>query len=169
MALLSLLACLHTPPHDPVPGTVAKDFVRREQFNQEGEYCAWEAENLVFEGQPLWVAEAPADENWCLSPMEASRWVDILGQDGPYLSVILHTLSCCPDVEEVRCLTMDVRTAEAVTLAQYDEKRAERRWKRAQRHVPEGHTLDERAFVVGDRHVRFCAQRGTDVVLVPVR
>lgn len=170
MLLLALLGCVHTPPHAPLPGTAAVELVRREQMTRHGEYCAWEAENLTFEGRPIWYEEAPEGESWCLAPGgESARVVDLLGQDGPYLSAKLEEWSCCPEVTTVRCVTYDLRTGEPATLEQYDPRHAERRWEKARKRVPAGAVVLRDAFVVGDGHVRFCAFQGETMTLVPVR
>lgn len=169
MLLLALLGCVHTPPHPPVAGTPAVELVRLEQMNAHGEYCAWEAENLVFEGRPIWSVASPDEENWCRSPGEQARWIDILGQDGPFLSATLHEEACCPEATSVRCVTWDLTTGEPATLAQYDPRWAERRWEKAQAKVPAGWEIFPDAFAVGDGHVRFCAFRGEEVRLVPVK
>jgi hypothetical protein len=139
-------------------------FERREQMTQTGDWCSWEAESLAFDQLDLWTATPPDEENWCRAPGESSRTVDILGRDGPYLSVRLTEWSCCPDHATARCVTYDLRTGQPATLEQYDEKHAARRWERARAKVPAGYVLTADAFVVGDRHVRFCAVRGDDVV-----
>lgn len=169
--LVSLLvACVHTPPHEAVPGAPTVAFARREQMTRDGAWCAWEAESLSFDGRPLWVADAPGEESWCRAPGgEASRVVDVLGRDGPFLSVRLTEWGCCPDHAVSRCVTLDVRTGEPTTLEAYDPRHAERRWSRAVRDAPPGFTLSPDAFLVGDRHVRFCAMRGEEMAEVPVR
>lgn len=170
MLLLALWGCVHTPPHPPLAGTPAVELVRLEQMTANGEYCSWEAENLVFEGRPIWSAASPDGEAWCVAPGgERARWIDILGQDGPYLSATLHEWGCCPETSSQRCVTWDLRTGEPATLEQYDPKWAARRWEKVQAKVPEGWQVFPDAFAVGDGHVRFCAFRGEDVTLVPVK
>ena len=166
--VLSMAGCVRTPPHDPVDGAPVTRTERREQMSHDGDWCSWEAESLYFGERALWAVDTPDDDGgWCETPGESSRMVDVLGQDGPYLSVKLTEMGCCPDHDAVRCFTMDMRTGAAITLEEYDSRRAERRWEQAQKSAVPG--LDRGAFVVGDGHVRFCVVHGPDVAFVPVR
>jgi hypothetical protein len=167
MGMLLLLACVHTPPHDPVQGQPSVTAAWREEPLDPGA-CMWSSENLRFGGTPLWVEDTPPEDGWCRAPSDSARLVDVLGVDGPFLSARLETRSCCPERVAVRCVTWDVRTGAPATLESYDPRHAERRWERAQRRAPDGYALEREGFLVGDRHVRFCARRGEDVVLVGV-
>src|SRR4051812_10621443 len=81
--------CVHTPPHPPILGQWAVTTARREQMTRDGVYCAWEAESLSFADRPIWTADPPEGENWCHAAGEAARTVDVLAQDGPFLSTRL--------------------------------------------------------------------------------
>lgn len=162
-----LSGCVHTPPHPALEGAWSKEFTRRQEIRQDGRYCAWEAESPAWAGTLLWPAEAPIGDNWCESAGETSRWFDVVGQDGAFLSTHLQEQGCCPDRATAVCVTWNLSTAKPATLVEYDEKRAERRWERAQallqtllqsRPALAGYTITPDAFVVKPGgHVAFCA------------
>lgn len=169
-----LLACMHTPPHPKVDGAPTVQLLRREYTDPDGKYCSWEAESLYFGGNPLWTEEPPDAPNGCVPPGEQSRIVDVIGQDGPYVSVILREWGCCPETAQVRCVTFDGTTGQPATLVQYDKKHAERRLLRAQKvwekmGAPEGYTLSPDSFLVNHGHISFCAIRGEEVRRLEVR
>lgn len=173
MLLLLTLGCMHTPPHPPAPSPWTMDLVRRAEALPDGTGCVWEAENLSYGGAPVWAEPGPEGEGWCEAPGEEARLVDVLGQDGVFLSVRLRTFRCCPEVWEERWLTWNLATGAPATLEQYDERLAERRWARLQRLQARdptlaGWDLARDRFVVGDGHVRFVALRGGEVRLIPV-
>lgn len=174
MLLLLALGCIHTPPHPPLPTPHRVELVRREESLPDGRACLWEAENVAWDGVAVWVAEPPEGDGWCEAPREAARMVDVLGQDGPFLSVHLRTFECCPERWDERWLTWDLRTGAAATLEAYDERLAARRWERALRQVERdpslrGWVLDRDAFLVGDGHVSFVAVHGDQARLVRVK
>lgn len=142
---------------------------RREQMREDGVYCSWEAEQLTYAGRPLWVEEPPMGEDWCRTPGESSRTVDVLGQDGPFLSLVRRAWSCCPDRTEASCGTVDVRDGHAITLEEYDERHAAKRWEKAIDKAPPGVVLDRDDFLVGDGHVGFCVAQADGLVEVRVR
>lgn len=165
---------IHTAPL-PAPGArweVA--YVRKEAMTPDGVWCAWEAESLLYDGKPLWAAEAPEGEQWCRTPFEAARMVDVLGENGPYLSVRLTEWTCCPERESVvPARTYDLRTGEPATLEAYDPRHFTWRSKRLRRMLDKkdggGWTVDPTAFVVDGRHVRVWATRGDETIEIPLR
>jgi hypothetical protein len=165
--LALLLACVATRPKAPVPGAPVVTPAWREALVDDAA-CAFESESLRFGALSLWEEEAPPAEGWCRAPFEHARTVDVLGQDGPYLSVRQTTRDCCPAVETSACVTYDVRSALPVTLRQYDPRLADQRLARATAQLPAGFTLERDAFLVGDGHVRFCARRGAEITLIEV-
>ena len=163
-----------TPAHAPPPAKWEVTYARVEQMTRDGAYCAWEAESLIYDGKPLWTAEPPEDESFCKAPFEAARTVDVIGQDGPFLSVRLTEWGCCPEEERrTRCLTYDLRTGEPATVESYDPRHAGWRRKKLarvlQRRDGGGWTVEPGAFVVGDGHLRVCAARGDEDIEVRIR
>lgn len=174
MFLWLTAAFVKTPPHPAPPAKWEVTYARVEQMTRKGVWCAWEAESLVYDGNAIWTAPPPEDESFCKAPFEAARMVDVLGQDGPYLSVRLTEWGCCPEREAVtRCVTYDLRTGEPTTLAAYDEKNWPWREKKLARVLEKKHgggwTVEPSAFVVGGGHVRVCATRGDEDIEVPIR
>lgn len=173
--MLWLLApFIHTKPSPPPPAKWEVTFARVEQMTRQGTWCAWEAESLVYDGKPIWSADAPEDESFCKAPFESARMVDVLGQDGPFLSVRLREWGCCPEEEAVtRCVTYDLRTGAPTTLEAYDPKHFEWRTKKLQRVLDKKHgggwSVDPSAFVVGGGHVKVCATRGDEDIEVAIR
>lgn len=178
--LLLLAACVHTPPHDPVPGRWELHTERRERITPDGTWCSWEAENLSYDGRPVWTQEPPDlveghhNEDWCGTGGESARMMDVVAQDGPFLSTRVRTLACCPPEETVACVTWDLRTAAPARLPDFDEKRAASRWERLQRALAAdptlaGWTFAPDAFLVDGGHVRFCGVRGAEVREVRVK
>jgi len=166
--VLVLLSCATTRPHAPVAGAHSVAVAWREEEREDGA-CIYEAEDLRFDSIDLWVdPEPPPAEPSCREPWERSRTVDVLGQDGPYLSARLDTRDCCPERRTVACVTYDVRSGLPITLRQYDPRLADGRLARAQELVPGGYTLSRDAFAVGGGGVRFCALRGDEVLLIEV-
>lgn len=160
--ILLLLACIHTPPHDPVEGTWTKEFVRLEEMRANGDYCSWEAESLMYGGAALWSVAPPIGENWCGTPAERAQYFDVLGQDGPFLSIRTQEIGCCPERSASTCVTWNLSTGKPATLMEYDERRAEKRWQKAQDIATApayaGLTIAEDTFVVKPGgHVAFCA------------
>lgn len=170
---LLLAACMHTPPHPATPGAWELSLVSRDERLRDGTGCVWEAENLSYDGRPVWAAEGPEGEAWCEEPREDARLVDVLAQDGVFLSVRLRTFRCCPEAMEERWLTLNLETGAPATLEEYDERLAERRWARLGRLVARdptlaGWDLARDRFLVGDGHVRFVALRDEETRLVSV-
>lgn len=166
VGLFTLIACATTRPHAPVDGAPAVAVTWREEEREDGA-CTYEAEDLRFGAYDLWVDPDPPPSS-CQAPFARARTVDVLGQDGPYLSVRVRTQACCPDRRTVDCVTYDVRSGLPIRLRQYDPRLADARAARADTLVPEGFTLRADAFVVGGGHVRFCAFRADEVVLLEV-
>ena len=172
--MIWLLACMHTPPHPPVDLKPAVTLERREFTDADGQYCAYEAESLFFGTQSLWSQEPPDAPNGCRPPGEQSRIVDVVGQDGQYVSAILREWGCCPQVVQLRCVTFDGLTGQPVTLDTYDPKHAEKRQIRADKlwermGAPAGYVLDRDSFLVGKGHVTFCAINGEQLKEIKVR
>ena len=186
-SLIALLGgCLKTPPHAPVEGAARVEVERAEFTDPQGRSCMWEAEQLWFSQQPLWVEEPPEELNGCRPPSDRVRLVEVVGQDGPYLSVVLRESDCCGadgaggaaggaagDTGRLLCRTYDVRTGEVATLREYDRARADRRLARLDRlwrrqGSPAGFVLEEDAFLVDGGRVRFCAIREDEVQFIPV-
>ena len=159
---LALAGCVHTPPHDPLAGAWKKDFVRREEMREDGSYCSWEAESLSYQGTAVWAVEPPEGQNWCGSADEVSRYFDVVGQDGAFVSVRTVENGCCPERAAAACVTWNLSTGKAATLTEYDEKRAVKRWAQAQAIIATpayaGYVLVPDAFVVTEGgHVALCA------------
>lgn len=173
--MLWLLApFVHTPPHPPPPAKWEVAYTRAEQMTPAGVYCSWEAENLLYDGKAIWSADPPEDESFCKEPFEAARTIDVLGEDGPFLSVRFREWGCCPEREALtRCVTYDLRTATPTTLEAYDPKHYKWRAKKLQRVLDKKHgggwSVEPSAFIVGDRHVRVCATRGDETIEVAIR
>jgi hypothetical protein len=173
--MLWLLApFVHTPPSPPPDKKWQIAYERREDMTPDGVYCAWEQESLSYDGAPIWTADPPEGEQWCTTPFESARWIDVRGEDGPYLSVRLHELGCCPDHEEQRCVTYDVRTGDPITLEQYDPRHYAWRGRRLQKALARlggagEWSVDPTAFLVDGGHVRACATRGPETIEVRVR
>jgi hypothetical protein len=171
--LLLLVACRHTPPHEPIAGTVVIELDARAALLRNGEECQWEAEQLRIDGAPVWAVEPPEGEDWCLAGDERARTVDIVSQDGPFLSTILGEMDASGAWTR-RCVTWDLRTRAPATLLDWDERRAPRRLAElatAKLRDPSlaGWTLSPEAFLVRDGHVAFCAMRGTEIREVVVK
>ncbi len=166
---------VHTPPHaaPAAPHTIV--YERREEMLPDGVYCAWEAESLWADGKPIWSVAAPEGEHWCQQPFEFARVVDVLGQDGPFLSVRLTEWGCCAEHEQVvPCRTYDLRTGAPATLEAYDPRHAAGRLRRLRRLLARrddggGWEVDPSAFRVGGGHVRVCAARGDERIEVALR
>jgi hypothetical protein len=160
---------IHTPSQPPAERPWSVTFERREQMTRAGVWCSWEAESLVAGDLPIWSAEPPEEENWCKAPGESARMVDVLGSDGPYVSVRLTDWGCCPNRQtHVRCVTYDVRTGQPATMEVYDPKswkwRSQRLAQISKRSYAGALSWEPSAFVVGGGHVRVCATAGgTDV------
>jgi hypothetical protein len=177
---LLLLGCVHTPPHDPPPGRWTVDTVRREQMTLDGTWCSWEAENLVYEHDAVWAATPPDEDGgprtdtWCVDGGESARMVDVVAQDGPFLSTRLHEEGCCPRRDETTCTTWDLRTRGRAHLEDYDGRHAEWRWAKLQHLLAKdpdlvGWSFDRDAFLVRGGHVTFCGVKGGLVREVRVR
>jgi hypothetical protein len=172
--ILLLLSCIHTPPHEPVPGSPQLRLSEQSFMDPDGRYCSWASEDLWFEVTALSVVEPPDAPNGCRPPGEYSHFVELSGQDGPYVSAVVSEWGCCPEQKSLRCVTWDVRTGQEVSQDVYDEKNALRRQIRAQKiwermGSPEGYTLDPKSFLVGGSHLTFCAIRGEDLLRIEVR
>jgi hypothetical protein len=173
-AALPVVACLHTAPHDPFPGEVTRTVERRDVITHTGEQCIWEAEQLRFGGADLWTHEPPEGEGWCGGGWDKAWLSELRGRDGPYVSAVLSSMDSTAGPASTWCTTWDLRTRGPTTLAAYDARHAERRLElldRARERDPSlaGWTIAPDAFLIADRHVRFCAARGTTLRLVPVR
>ena len=164
---------VRTPPQAPPEGQWAVHTDRVEQMTPRGVYCAWEAESLLYAGTPIWGDTPPEDESFCKAPSESSRTVDILGQNGPYLSVRLWEWSCCPDREQtVSCRTYDLRTGTPVTLEAYDPKSYAWRAKKITRVLARkggGFTVAPTSFRVDGKHVQLCVTRGAEKFEISIR
>lgn len=173
--MLWLLApFIHTAPLPPPGAKWEVAFLRMEDMTPEGVWCAWEAESLLYDGKPLWSAEPPEGEQWCQTPFEAARTVDVLGENGPYLSVRLTEWACCPERESVvPAVTYDLRTGQPTTLEAYDLRHFDWRSKRLRQILDKKHgggwAVDPAAFAVDGRHVRVWATRGAEVIEIPLR
>jgi hypothetical protein len=150
-----LFACIHTPPSPAWPEpVVVRTELRERMFDDDGRHCSWEEDSL-WSGERRILGEEPPDaEDWCRSPMVHWRTIDIVGQDGPYLSLISE------DSDGRRsCGTLNLTSGDPATLSGYDEKNAQRRARRAarllRRHPAPG-GFDPDRFLLRNGHVRFC-------------
>ena len=172
--MLLFLGCIHTAPLPVVEGKARVEHVYREFADPvEGGWCSYDAESLFFGQTPLWWEEPPDAPNGCRPSGEVSRLVDIYGQNGPYLSVVLREWGCCPEQKRVQCVTYQVQTGQPVDITAYDEKHAQKRQIKAQkewerRGAPQGYTLQPESFLIDGSHVIFCAISGEDLILLPV-
>jgi hypothetical protein len=130
--------------------------VRVQGLTEGGETCLWESEDVYVDGRPIWVGEAPVGEGWCETPGEAARMVEIVGHEGPFLSMTRTVWT--PDRATAECLTVDVRTGARAVLEDVDGERAAARWDAARAKGGAGVRRD--AFVVRDGHVAFCVGAG---------
>jgi hypothetical protein len=166
---------VQTAPHAAPEAAVDVKFQRREEMTADGLWCTWEAESLTYGDQVIWGEAMPTDEPWCARPpFESSRRVDVLGRDGPFVSVRLTEWNCCPDKEVVtRCVTYDVRTGQPATIEAYDPRWAKWRDRRlsmlTEKRDGGGWTYEPSAFIVGHGHLEICAVRGDETARIPVR
>ena len=165
---------IHTPSQPPAERPWSVTFERREQMTRAGVWCSWEAESLVAGDLPIWSAEPPEEENWCKAPGESARMVDVLGSDGPYVSVRLTDWGCCPNRQtHVRCVTYDVRTGQPATMEAYDPKSWKWRSQRLEQIATKSYggrlSWEPSAFVVGGGHLRVCATAGGEDVDIALR
>lgn len=151
----ALLGCVHTPPHPALPEPARVVNLARVEFaDRDGRTCRWEQEQLFVGERRVLGDDYPDATDWCRTPGESWSTLDVLGQDGRYVSLLVES-----DRGRPACQTWDVEQGRPVTLAEYDDKLAERRLARAarlhaRRRLPG--TLDANAFVVRDGHVAFC-------------
>lgn len=174
LVLGGVAGCLHTPPHEPLPGALTHEVERVDLLTRDGAPCLWESEQLRFAGADVWTHSPPVEEGWCADGVEQAWMVELLGRDGPFLSTLLVEADLQAPTRSARCVTWDLRTRQPTTLAAYDERHAERRvelLRLAATKDPSlaGLPLDPEAFVVGGGHVRFCTFKGEELLLVPVR
>ncbi len=153
--LLLAAACMHTPPRPRLPEpVVVRNELRTAEFDAEGRTCTWEAEGLWVGTRRVLGQDAPTEMDWCRAPSESWSTLDVLGQDGEFVSIAAASSSGPPG-----CGTWNVVTGLPATLVEYDEKLAERRVLRATRKLarrPLSGTFNADAFIVGNRHLRFC-------------
>lgn len=150
------LACIHTPAFDPVAVPVATPTHRVESLpDEEGRTCTWEEEWLLGGAERLLGADVPE-----ACDVLADHWqtVDLLGQNGPFVSVLVETGGCCPEVRAAACQTWDLVHHVPVSVHDYDPARAERRWRRAEAIAAERGVgaLDPLQFYIRGTHVTFC-------------
>lgn len=155
MILLFAAGCLHTPPHEPLPEPVTVRLAARHDVaDGEGRDCAWEEEGLWVGEHRVFGADPPDDTDWCRSPSDHWATIDVLGQDGRYVSLLTAS-----DAAKESCRTWDVVDGRPITLAEYDEKAAPKRVRRASRllgRTPIAAPFDPDAFRVRSGHVTFC-------------
>mgnify|MGYP001576285118 CR=1 FL=1 len=125
--------------------------------DDEGRACTW-AEEAFFAGAERVVGEEPPDA--CVPLTDHWQTVDILGRNGPYVSVLVEAGGCCPPVREARCTTFNVVDRRAVTVYDYHDKVAERRLRRANAEAAAmglAAPVDPGQFFIRGEHVTFCA------------
>ncbi|MBM4390609.1 MAG: hypothetical protein FJ090_05765 [Deltaproteobacteria bacterium] len=150
------LACIHTPVLDPVAVPVATHVRRLESPpDEQGRTCSWEEEWLLAGAERLVGADEPE-----ACEVLADHWqtVDVLGQNGPFVSVLVESGGCCPVQRAASCQTWDLVNRVAVSVHHYDPRAAVRRWRRAESIAAErgAGALDPMQFYVRGRHVTFC-------------
>jgi hypothetical protein len=160
LILWLLAACVRTPPHPPLGEAVTVRTERRERaLDEEGRGCAWEEESLWVGERRLIGADPPDALDWCAKPTDHWRTLDVLGQDGAFVSLEQD------GSDGVRtCGTIDTATGAWATLDAYDPKHAKGRVRRALRLLagePSEPGFDPDRFVVGGGHVRFCWRDAT--------
>ncbi len=122
--------------------------------DDEGAECRWEEEALWVGADRVIGAEPPDAADWCTVPWDHWSTLDILGQDGRFVSVLAEG-----EGTTASCRTWDVEAGEPISLAEYDEKVADKRLKRAARLLRRRgwtYTVDPDAFYIGGGHVVFC-------------
>ena len=155
MILVVISGCMHTPPHPALPEPVHVDLAaRHETADLAGRDCSWEEEGLWVGGQRIVGHDAPDAADWCVAPSDHWATVDLLGQDGPFVSVFLEA-----DGDVGRCETWNVNENRPASLVDYDPKHAEARVRRgarllARRKIPG--ILHPDSFYVRGGHVVFC-------------
>lgn len=168
------VGCVHVPPRPVVPGAWTVTTERRYDQWTRGELCSWEAEQLTFAGQPLWVSPPPEGEGACPPGNDAARTADVVGQDGPFLSAILRERDDAQGLSTVRCVTWDLATRLPTTLDGLDQKRAEH-WRAtaAAELVADpslaGWLMTGDSFVLREHHVVYCLVRGDQMRELPIR
>lgn len=150
-----IAGCVHTPPHPPLAEAPSVRLAAAYAVvDEEGRGCAWEEEALWVGERRIFGDEAPDAENWCVVPLDHWSTVDLLGQDGRFVSVLMQN-----DVGERACVTWDVEAGRPATLVEYDGKLATGRLKvagerRAKAQL--GGVLAADNFYVRGGHVVFC-------------
>ncbi|MSQ03940.1 MAG: hypothetical protein EXR71_18970 [Myxococcales bacterium] len=127
---------------------------RVEAAGDEGAECRWEEEALWVGATRVIGGEPPDAADWCAAPSDHWSTLDILGQDGRFVSVLTET-----DLDATACRTWDVEAGRSVSLTDYDEKASDKRLKRAVRLLRRRawtYPLDADAFYVGGGHIVFC-------------
>lgn len=146
---------MHTPAHPPLAEpAVIRLAAAYAIADDEGRGCSWEEEALWVGEQRVFGNDPPDAENWCVVPLDHWSTAELLGQDGRFVSVLMEN-----DQGERACITWDVEAKRPGTLAEYDEKLAEKRLKiaqqrRAKAQLP-GQLLADSFYVRGG-HVVFC-------------
>ncbi len=152
---LLLTSCIHTPAHPPLAGAVhVEAHARVEAADDEGAECRWEEEALWVGATRVIGSEPPDAADWCTTPSDHWSTLDILGQDGRFVSVLGVS-----DTEAASCSTWDVEAGRPVSLSEYDEKLVDKRLKRAARLLQRlawTYPVDPEAFYVGGGHIVFC-------------
>lgn len=156
MGALILLGCIHTPALDPVDVSVETTVFRVESPpDEEGRTCTWEEEWLVAPEARLLGNDMPE-----ACDVLADHWqtVDLLAENGPFVSVVVESGGCCPEVNAASCQTWDIVRRVPVSVSEYDPRRAERRLRRAEAIAEElgVSALDPMQFLIRGRHVTFC-------------
>lgn len=156
LAVLALAAgCMHTPPH---PAIVEPATVRLSEGHAvpdiEGRTCFWEEEGLWLRERRILGAEAPEGHDRCTDLTDHWRTLDLLGQDGRFVSLFV-----ADDQGGEDCGTWNVESGLRATLEEYDVKLADKRIKRAERlrvrrAIPGRFSPD--SFFVRGGHVVFC-------------
>ena len=155
MRLWLLVGCVHTPPHPPLAEAPAVRLAAvYAVVDEEGRGCSWEEETLWYGERRIFGNEPPDAPNWCLVPSDHWATVDLLGQDGRFVSVLMEN-----DAGQRECVTWDVDAGRPATLVEYDEKLAETRLKIAAKRRAKARlqgALVPDNFYVRSGHVVFC-------------
>lgn len=168
MVVLALLACAKTDalpvPAEPVGVRVVEAPGRPDE---NGRACTWEEESLWYGPNRLVGTDPPEGES-CGGIGDHWQTLDIVGSNGPFLSVERAWGVCCPDRSDRELLTWDVVNGRPISILEYDEKWGEKRLAWARKAVERGHypgladpnEVDPARFFIRGSHVVFVVYNG---------
>jgi len=161
------MACARPPPPAAPAGTWTRVLERSTTPRPDGADCAWEVEQVLFEGLPLVVGALPADDAPCEAPGEGARTVDVGTQRGPFLPLKIIDTGCCAATAAARCFTIDLRTGRPAPAEALAPKEATALRDAAHARAAEGWSVEADGFVLGEAGPVWCAARGGELVELP--